>query len=547
MADVTRVRCDPTALMVSSRILYFFQAAQRIYTMRTPRDGVKRRGKDPFYSGTLTRVGQHRSRRFQLIVVRCPARSSCLRSRPASSLDVVFSGASDSTEELVKCVVDDRCQLEYIQSSSGGRKSSRLDKKQVHMPTHNLRVYDPEEEEKARIYREMTVATFQEWWAGVGGRGGGIWRQTLSSSCDHKNMNGPKYTRPGLTSDLDNVSLIPLSTCPPINHRAALPAKQNKRRNNTYLEITSWLSQSPRLCLRHRVVAMNLASMSLSQRSPSTYIVISFLLAVDGTANDIDTREKPPPVHPTEIRTSISPSSPSSAVEQLNTTSALANYATEVELEEVNPHLGGRRVENHLGKTTPSSPDRELNLDLPVLSSRAQHKCINQLHHRGGLATRSLPDFKFLAHLEVVASKFSPESSSSLMMVMSRMDGLRLRQPATLGGAEDTFLSSLLPVIEMRMAPVGAVRRIDSTHVVRIIWPLIGTYVLDLPALLCPVVKTHEGCGDTTKRSCSCQSYLLAAQHSEDTSSQQHQDPQWDCERLSSLHETINFRSESLW
>nr|CAD7574170.1 unnamed protein product [Timema californicum] len=37
------------------------------------------------------------------------------------------------------------------------------------------------------------------------------------------------------------------------------------------------------------------------------------------------TYEKPPPVHPTQIRTSISPSS---AVE-LNTTSALANYATE--------------------------------------------------------------------------------------------------------------------------------------------------------------------------------------------------------------------------
>nr|CAD7588747.1 unnamed protein product [Timema genevievae] len=38
-----------------------------------------------------------------------------------------------------------------------------------------------------------------------------------------------------------------------------------------------------------------------------------------------DDKEKPPPVHPTKIRTSISPSS---AVE-LNTTSALANYATE--------------------------------------------------------------------------------------------------------------------------------------------------------------------------------------------------------------------------
>nr|CAD7395730.1 unnamed protein product [Timema cristinae] len=44
-----------------------------------------------------------------------------------------------------------------------------------------------------------------------------------------------------------------------------------------------------------------------------------------------------------------------------------------VELEEVNPHLRGGRVENHLRKTTPSSPDRESNLDLPVLSSRAQH------------------------------------------------------------------------------------------------------------------------------------------------------------------------------
>nr|CAD7433306.1 unnamed protein product [Timema monikensis] len=38
-------------------------------------------------------------------------------------------------------------------------------------------------------------------------------------------------------------------------------------------------------------------------------------------------RKKPPSVHPTEIRTSISPSS---AVE-LNTTSALANYATEIQ------------------------------------------------------------------------------------------------------------------------------------------------------------------------------------------------------------------------
>nr|CAD7458866.1 unnamed protein product [Timema tahoe] len=42
--------------------------------------------------------------------------------------------------------------------------------------------------------------------------------------------------------------------------------------------------------------------------------------------------EKPPPVHPTEIRTSISPSS---AV-GLNTTSALANYATEAGFPKLN-------------------------------------------------------------------------------------------------------------------------------------------------------------------------------------------------------------------
>nr|CAD7610387.1 unnamed protein product [Timema genevievae] len=42
-------------------------------------------------------------------------------------------------------------------------------------------------------------------------------------------------------------------------------------------------------------------------------------------------------------------------------------------IEEVNPHLRGGRVENHLGKTPSSSPDRDSNLDLPVLGSRTQH------------------------------------------------------------------------------------------------------------------------------------------------------------------------------
>nr|CAD7424514.1 unnamed protein product [Timema monikensis] len=71
-----------------------------------------------------------------------------------------------------------------------------------------------------------------------------------------------------------------------------------------------------------------------------------------------------PPVHPTEIRTSIPPSS---AVE-LNTTSAFANYATEAEKAvEVNPHLRGGRVENHLGN--PPVHPTEIRTSIPPSSA----------------------------------------------------------------------------------------------------------------------------------------------------------------------------------
>nr|CAD7430611.1 unnamed protein product [Timema monikensis] len=89
---------------------------------------------------------------------------------------------------------------------------------------------------------------------------------------------------------------------------------------------------------------------------------------------------KPPPVHPTEIRTSISLSSAA----ELNMTSALANYTTgtgyvklgieKVEFEEVNPHLRGVRVKDHIGKTFLSSLNRDSNLDLHIFGSLANTK-----------------------------------------------------------------------------------------------------------------------------------------------------------------------------
>nr|CAD7261718.1 unnamed protein product [Timema shepardi] len=83
-----------------------------------------------------------------------------------------------------------------------------------------------------------------------------------------------------------------------------------------------------------------------------------------------------------------------------------------IELEEVNPHLRGGRVENHLGKTTLSSPERDSNLDLPVLSSRALHdKRIGQLRHRGGLTNGRLP---FKSYEEISIGRFVfPVTSSS--------------------------------------------------------------------------------------------------------------------------------------
>nr|CAD7255937.1 unnamed protein product [Timema shepardi] len=61
------------------------------------------------------------------------------------------------------------------------------------------------------------------------------------------------------------------------------------------------------------------------------------------------------PVHPTEIQTSISPSS----ADELNTTSALASYATEAE----------RKWKTILEKTNLSTPDPDSILNIPVIGS----------------------------------------------------------------------------------------------------------------------------------------------------------------------------------
>nr|CAD7407336.1 unnamed protein product [Timema poppensis] len=122
-----------------------------------------------------------------------------------------------------------------------------------------------------------------------------------------------------------------------------------------------------------------------------------------------------------------------------NVKTYLMKVGYQVELEEVNPHLRGGRVENHLGKTAPSSPDRNSNLDLPVLSSRAQHdKRVIQLRHRGGCGQPEEMRASFITDLEarnyqmrcLDADGAHPERDS--MLLVGVLVGVLLATPITL-------------------------------------------------------------------------------------------------------------------
>nr|CAD7406916.1 unnamed protein product [Timema poppensis] len=95
----------------------------------------------------------------------------------------------------------------------------------------------------------------------------------------------------------------------------------------------------------------------------SDFLGASYHHSMDKTGAANSSAAPPPP----------SPSHPAAAPPPNTGPAYLQDGIGKVELEEVNLHLRGGRVVNRLGITTPSSPDRDSNLDLPDLSSRAQH------------------------------------------------------------------------------------------------------------------------------------------------------------------------------
>nr|CAD7591513.1 unnamed protein product [Timema genevievae] len=97
-----------------------------------------------------------------------------------------------------------------------------------------------------------------------------------------------------------------------------LPTTKVTRRGGVGRTPETWPPQAMCLSVGPQEV-LSLAAQMKPSSSPGT------ATPQGGLRQVFSTGEKPPPVHPTEIRTSISPSS----VVWLNTTGALANYATE--------------------------------------------------------------------------------------------------------------------------------------------------------------------------------------------------------------------------
>nr|CAD7568526.1 unnamed protein product [Timema californicum] len=101
---------------------------------------------------------------------------------------------------------------------------------------------------------------------------------------------------------------------------------KDKERNIGYVTVYS-LGPSPGIDRRRNFLAQGDLYKVLARRWESR---LGRLGAITHQEHSISP-EKPPPVHPTEIRTSISPSSAA----ELNTTSALVNYATEAEVHDI--------------------------------------------------------------------------------------------------------------------------------------------------------------------------------------------------------------------
>nr|CAD7586244.1 unnamed protein product [Timema genevievae] len=89
--------------------------------------------------------------------------------------------------------------------------------------------------------------------------------------------------------------------------------------------------------------------------------------------------------------------------------------------EEVNP-LCVKGVENHLGKPTPSSPDRDSNLDLPILGNLAQHET-SVLANYVTETKKKPPQYQGEQHSQKLLSEASVWFQTHIFQTLSSGDG----------------------------------------------------------------------------------------------------------------------------
>nr|CAD7458790.1 unnamed protein product [Timema tahoe] len=114
-------------------------------------------------------------------------------------------------------------------------------------------------------------------------------------------------------------------------------------------------------------------------------------------------------------------------------------------IEEVNPHLRGGRVENHLGKTTPSTLDRYSNPDLPVISSLVYCKR-DALDHAATEVDLNVSPFSYGSGLRCAGRKSSMYRSPASVAAWSKTllsQNIKIRLPMTEGRSR--FESQLGP------------------------------------------------------------------------------------------------------
>ncbi|CAG2057955.1 unnamed protein product, partial [Timema podura] len=170
--------------------------------------------------------------------------------------------------------------------------------------------------------------------------------------------------------------------------------------------------------IMHKTAKKTRSTTKVELETPVDTVLHAIKLVVVESGNHFG---KPPSVHPTDIPTWIFPSSASLVYCESSALDHAATEAGRLYLEEVFPHLHGGRVENHFGKISLSTSDRDSNLKLTVIGSLVYYESIaldhvateaGRVENHLGISTLSTSGRDSNLELPVIGSLVNSESSA---------------------------------------------------------------------------------------------------------------------------------------